>query len=78
MGNYARIRLGLENFSTIDNPSDVEVSSIIKNQFCERLREASGVVLAQDFISYSRTSVCEDFTKIADLGNGFMLVLDGE
>jgi hypothetical protein len=74
MGNYAQIRLGLENFSAIDNPSDVRVGSIINNQFCERLREASGVILAQDFISYSGTLICEDFTKIADLGNGFTLV----
>ena len=74
MGNYAQIRLGLENFSVIDNPSDVRVGSIINNQFCDRLSEASGIILAQDFVSYSGTLICEDFTKIADLGNGFMLV----
>jgi len=74
MGNYAQIRLGLENFSVIDNPSDVRVSRIINNQFCERLGEASGVILAQDFVSYSGTLICDDFTEIADLGNGFTLV----
>jgi len=74
MGNYAQIRLGIENLSVIDNPSDVRISTIINNQFCDRLGQTSGVILAQDFIGYSGNLICVDFMEIADLGDGFILI----